>query len=673
MMPVSSQPIACPPRALRRYTGRAFPLVFVLLGLSACSGPSENSTDPDLKEKSMDPSAGDTGGSSGSLGGSKSTGGSGNDGSGGSATGGSAAGGTGGSGSVIGMDWPAAPIIAADAPGDLTSLTELFSGSPQGANCVVEPQAGTMLPQNWLRPRFRVQGTAMAYQITLSSDAMANDLVGYGGPNGFVLPQEYWDGVAQQALTAPVLIAAVVRVYTGAGFSESTTNLSIAPVQVGGSVMYLSAKTSKDHVDSARLKGFDIGDQTTEALLRPADVSEADIRGEIYDVKSNAATEWANATGAASGKASCIGCHTSTPDGLAVAFNDGYPGAGLTASLESGTQGARASGVTDRGARLLMTPFIGSLSFSLGHYSGGDRRAVSTFTPWVGGGPYGSGRNLSTAADLVWVNLEAQGSASLGIDGPTANAAFMAELGAGWGYISRNGDPGAAANPDWNEAGDLIAYASVARVAGGHVGGIKATVVPKTPDVELSENTEADLYTVPYNQGAGGIATPVSGASEPGIAEYYPDFSPDSEFLSFNRAGSTAGYIYYRADGEINAIPTSGGTAHRLAANDPPACTGESSPGVINSWPKWSASYETVGSKTYYWIIFSSARDYSGKFLVPPASYTPTTVDRRSSQIYLSAVVVEGGVVTSYPGLYVWNQETDASNLMPSWGGLRLP
>src|SRR5690606_1119036 len=106
----------------------------------------------------------------------------------------------------------------------------------------------------------------------------------------------------------------------------------------------------------------------------------------------------------------------------------------------------------------------------------------------------------------------------------------------------------------------------------------------------------------------------------------YPDFSPDGSFLAFNRAATTQGYIYYRPDGEVNVIPTAGGTAHRLAANDPPACTGESSPGVINSWPKWGPSIESAGGNTYYWVIFSSARAYPEQFTVPPDYYTPTSL-----------------------------------------------
>jgi hypothetical protein len=95
---------------------------------------------------------------------------------------------------------------------------------------------------------------------------------------------------------------------------------------------------------------------------------------------------------------------------------------------------------------------------------------------------------------------------------------------------------------------------------------------------------------------------------------------------------------------------------------------------VINSWPKWGPSVETAGGATYYWVIFSSARSYPEQFNVPPDYYTPTALDTRSSQLYLAAVVVDGnGGIQSYPGVYVWNQTTDTSNLTPAWDEFKIP
>jgi hypothetical protein len=185
--------------------------------------------------------------------------------------------------------------------------------------------------------------------------------------------------------------------------------------------------------------------------------------------------------------------------------------------------------------------------------------------------------------------------------------------------------------------------------------------------------TESDLYTVPYADGAGGPASPIAGASLPGKAEYYPDFSADDAFIAYTRVDNINGYFYYRPDGEIYVIPSAGGNALRLAANDPPACTGQKSPGIINSWPKWSPSVQASNGKKYYWLIFSSAREFPEQKDLPPDPMFYSPSDRRESQLYMAPIVVEGANVTTYPAVYLWNQTKDTSNLTPAWDEFNIP
>ncbi|HVJ19249.1 MAG TPA: hypothetical protein VM686_27705, partial [Polyangiaceae bacterium] len=274
-------------------------------------------------------------------------------------------------------------------------------------------------------------------------------------------------------------------------------------------------------------------------------------------------------------------------------------------------------------------------------------------------------------SELTWFDLAAPGTVPA--DGAGVDAALKAAQNVSWGYIARTGDTRAAVMPDWSHDGATIAYTSAAQIAGGHVGGInKADGV--TP---LTTPTETDIYTVPFNNKAGGAATPLPGASTPGIAEYYPDFSADDAFVAFNRVGTTTGYFYYRADGEIYVVPSAGGTAVRLRANDPSACSADAevSPGVINSWPKWSPIVNSDGSgNKYYFLVFSSARKYPGQFTLTPGAYTPVGLDSRSSQLYLATIVVDpSGNITDYPAVYLWNQTADTSNLTPAWDDFQIP
>lgn len=574
-----------------------------------------------------------------------------------------------------GEPWTNEPIINDDAP---ANVVDLFNGSASGAGCVTEPQEGALMPRNWLRPRFRVQGGAQAYMVVLSVsgvDGIDSDLTGYGGPGGWRMPDAQWKWLGARANTTPITVTAKVRAHNGAGFTETTSTFLVAPVSAGGAMVYWASNASKDHVDSSKLVGFAVGEEGTVDALLTAQVAETDLREQGYLPRNNAATEYKDDGGTTNGKATCIGCHTSTPDGSAVSFNTGYPWNGVVASVEQATVGQRPSYVTGMGARLLNTPFIGTTTFSKASWDSGKRFAVATLTPWAAT-PYEYAydpRNLTTAADLIWVDLAAPGD-GVWADQAAADTGFVAQEGTGWGKLARTGDTRAAATPNWSPDGLTVAYTSAERVAGSHIGGIKTAGVPKQPDLILTETTETDIYTVPFSDGNGGAARPLSGAATAGVAEYYPDYSADGKFIAFNRAPSTAGYIYYRADADVHIIPSAGGTAHRLAANDAPACTAQAAGTLINSWPKWSPSVEGANGVTYYWVIFSSARAYQEQFDVPRDYYTPTALETRSSQLYLAAVAVDAsGNITSYPAVYIWNQTTDTSNLTPAWDEFKIP
>src|SRR5262249_20507305 len=118
-------------------------------------------------------------------------------------------------------------------------------------------------------------------------------------------------------------------------------------------------------------------------------------------------------------------------------------------------------------------------------------------------------------------------------------------------------------------------------------------------------------------------------------------------------------HSYSNGQSEIYVVPpdgSAGSAATRLAANDPPACTGVVSPGLTNSWPKWAPDVTVVGRRTYYWVTFSSKRQDGG---------TP--------QLYVAPLVVEDGHITTYPALYLWNQPADEGNHTPAWDHFDIP
>ena len=179
--------------------------------------------------------------------------------------------------------------------------------------------------------------------------------------------------------------------------------------------------------------------------------------------------------------------------------------------------------------------------------------------------------------------------------------------------------------------GTAVAYVSSNSVGEGVIAGAAGT--PPGPD-------DFDIWVVPYNNRDGGLATPLTGASEPSYSEFYPVYSPNDSLIAFNRT-SQAVNSYNQPSAEICVVPSAGGTAVRLAANDPPACTGQVSPGLTNSWARWAPSATTTpDGLRYYWLVFSSKRhaashDSSGNLL---------------PQLYVSALVTQVDPITGTGG-----------------------
>lgn len=457
-------------------------------------------------------------------------------------------------------DFPPDPIIVTGAPSNAPAL---FTTAPRsgGAPCLTAPQPGTLMPRNWLRPRFEYKPAAdeNLFEITLSVSTFAHALVVYTTAQTYTLDATIWNGLRVAITDQPIAVTVRALTLSGTGTVQNppsqvaSGDFTIAPVDAPGKIVYWAIPNgSSDGI----LRGFGIGEESVEDVLTASQLVPPTIN--------------------ASQKDGCIGCHSATPDGLSVGFqlgpaaNSGGPDSyyDSVANISGGTVGQKPAWATT--AQLAAIRALrGIPAFSRSHWSDGDHVVLL-----MDGGNQGQ---------LLWVNLDTDGEQ---------------------GTLARTGDANGATEPAFSHDGTQIVYVSAApySFADGRLG-----------------SGPADLYLVPYGNRAGGGAAPLAGAADASATECYPSFSPDDAYVAFTRyAGS--GNSYNDSGKEVFVVPAAGGQALRFGANDPPSCqTGAHSPGVANDWPKWAPEAPTAANgKTYYWVTFSSMRSGRPQLYVAP-------------------------------------------------------
>jgi hypothetical protein len=472
-------------------------------------------------------------------------------------------------------DFPAQPIVDTGTPSDVPGLFgDPATGAASGGPCIVEPEVNTLYPNNWLRPRFTwiATGTENVFELRLTAANQINPLIVYTNATSWTMPGAIWDALAAHTVDQPIMMSVRGATYSNGMLTSlehgTAGPIAIAPVPAPGAIVYWT--TSAGTV----LRGFHIGDETVTDIIHPADVSGS----------------------------ACVGCHSSTPDGVFVGFssspvaNNGDP---ATLAMQSADGMHSTPPYISASAQTLMARQQQELpTYSKLHWQPGDRVAMTMYQ-----------------SQIMWTDLEATSTAQ----------------GAGWDFLARAGETNGAAYASFAHTTDTVLYVTAPTVSSG------VTV------------TAGDIATVPFNNRAGGTPQKVLGADTGTYNEYYPMFSPDDKYIAYNRVANGAS-SYNNGQAEVFAIVATGGTPIRLVANDPPACSGRTSPGVTNSWPKWSPEATDAGTRRFYWLTFSSTRSTGG-----------------NPQLYVTPLVDDNGTVTTYPALYLWNQPAAENNHTPAW------
>jgi tetratricopeptide (TPR) repeat protein len=133
----------------------------------------------------------------------------------------------------------------------------------------------------------------------------------------------------------------------------------------------------------------------------------------------------------------------------------------------------------------------------------------------------------------------------------------------------------------WSSDGAYLVFAR-ARAADPNPPGLPLARFANDPN-ELQ--IHYDLYRIPFNNGRGGRAEPIAGASNNGLSNSFPKLSPDGRWLVYVQ--SRNGQLM-RPDSQLYIVPAAGGEARRMRCNTP----------LMNSGHSFSPSGR--------WLVFSS-------------------------------------------------------------------
>jgi hypothetical protein len=555
-------------------------------------------------------------------------------------------------------DFPSTPVTDGNVPGNPGGIFGTPGSGVAGGPCLIEPQDNTLFPNNWLRPRFRFTAGAGLYEIRLHAANQANDLVVYTTNTIWTMPKPMWTALAAHTRDMPIEVT-VRSAPSGGGqvLLGSKVHFTVAPVAANGKLVYWSTSgatyfNGQPTGTETVLNGFAVGDESVVEVLRPYMGATSQVAMTTYDQGLNARP------------VKCIGCHTSTPDGSYIAFNDFYPWGAVLASGTPPAGAAPPTSIVGLGGRNAITqPWVGITSFSQAHWTSGDRIMVAPLgTCGLQPCGRGAGSDMDQQSGLAWFDLESPAAGDI-------NMGYAVSLkGTAWNWIYAPVSGLYAAAPSFSHDGTKVLF----------------TMTDKVKSGRLATTGNAHLYTVPYSKTAAQAATPVPGdGSAAGKVQYYGTLSRDDKLIAYNeldasvaavqhpaldsmdvQAGVTLDGMYAQPQTEIYVLRSDGGPKRKLDANAPPQCPGQPvSPGINNSWPKWSPQVETSGNRTYYWLIFSSWRE-GGKY--------PT--GGPIAQLYMTAVTTdEINIQTNYPAIYLWNQPATSSNHTPAWDRFQIP
>jgi hypothetical protein len=212
-----------------------------------------------------------------------------------------------------------------------------------------------------------------------------------------------------------------------------------------------------------------------------------------------------------------------------------------------------------------------------------------------------------------------------------------------------------ATMPDWSYDGTKVVFASA----------------DPNQSVDVSNSSIATM-SYAYTNSQHMFGTPsvlvqqpltVNGQSYTNL--YFPSFSPDNKLIVFNAARTTwRNFTDAKTPGQrLMIVPAGGGAPIDLLNMN--GGTGDHD----ITWPHWAPG----ATSDYYWIVFSSERDYGHEVTAATVTGTPCVQNgvKQCKQIWIGAIskaaLMSGQVDPSAPPVWLPGQDTRNDNISPYW------
>jgi hypothetical protein len=426
-------------------------------------------------------------------------------------------------------------ILIHFAPAGIASASE--TTNKKGSLTITYPRSNALFPRDFVAPTLMWEDTSGAdkWNISIRFKGIEDKMVAEIQETNWRPSDEQWEKIKRLSLEREAVITV-----SGTKKDGSNEILSQESIQISTSADTVSSPIFFREVPLPVLK----------AIIKPATT-----RWRVGYVSSNKPPRVV-----LEGMKFCANCHAVTPDGKTLGMDvdvDGDKGAYIVTEIESDTVFTRDKVMTWNDFRRQE----GVKSFGLLSQISPDGRYI-----------------ISTVKDLpVLIMLPDLNYSQLFF--PVKGILVVYDRRTKQFFPMHGADDPqyVQTNAMWSPDGKWIVFA-------------RAKALPNVGDkkrfVDRTESFRYDLYRIPFNEGKGGKAEAIQGASDNGRSNYFPKFTPDGKWLIYTQSDN---FMLIQPDSELHIIPAEGGVDRRMNCN---------TSGKMNSWHSLSPSGR--------WMVFSS-------------------------------------------------------------------